>query len=206
MTPTPDDHWRRLAADLGLDVGPEPEQPAASIPATEPSPPPVEPAAEDEPSRGRRRRPPPPDYDELIPEEAPRALMEEPPTRGRRGRPQPVADDSSGLFEPEPAEAEVEGADVEAAAVPEVRPDEAEEAGEELAEEQGGKRRRRRRSRRKKKGPESATPGETEARTEAASDESSADEDDDEPTAEVVKNWNVPSWDELIASLHRPER
>ena len=31
-------------------------------------------------------------------------------------------------------------------------------------------------------------------------------DDEEEPADEVVSNWNVPSWDELIASLYRPDR
>src|SRR5436305_11310654 len=95
-TPNHDDHWRRLAADLGLDVGPEPERPAPSAPAPEVAPddslfPESEPVAEAEPSgRGRRRRSSPP------PDEAPARGFgeglepsepdEPPPARGRRGR------------------------------------------------------------------------------------------------------------------------
>src|ERR1700683_1336677 len=55
------DHWRRPAPDLGLDVGPEPEQPAAAPPEPEPPHRSFEPAAEAEPPRGRRRRPAPED-------------------------------------------------------------------------------------------------------------------------------------------------
>src|SRR5262245_38012967 len=63
----PDDHWRRLAAELGLDPGPEPEPPAAQpedVIGDDEAPPeavePEVPVAEAErpaPSgRGRRRR------------------------------------------------------------------------------------------------------------------------------------------------------
>jgi hypothetical protein len=30
------------------------------------------------------------------------------------------------------------------------------------------------------------------------------EDDDDEP--DTLSDWNVPSWNELIASLYRPER
>jgi ribonuclease E len=185
-TPSHDDHWRRLAADLGLDAGPPPEEPTTAF-----TPEPV--AGEEEPTR---------ESHEL---EAPRSR------RRRAAEPNNDAPDLSpavdaGLFDATvvpPAEAEIEGSDVEAAAVPEVRPDDAEEAADEVAEQQGGKRRRRRRSRRKKKGdaaPESA--GEDAAEVAAAP----ATEDDDEPVEDLGRNWNVPSWDDLIGSLYRPER
>jgi hypothetical protein len=145
------------------------------------------------------------------PEERPEPadVEEAPPSRGRRGRPTPAPLAEAGLFEGESVEAEIEGSDVEAAAVPEVRPDEAEEASEEVTDEQTGKRRRRRRSRRKKPVGEPGAEAMADAASEPMAEETpvpSADDDDDEPTAEVVKNWNVPSWDELIGSLHRPER
>jgi hypothetical protein len=31
-------------------------------------------------------------------------------------------------------------------------------------------------------------------------------EDEDDEEVENLSNWNVPSWQELIASLYRPER
>ncbi len=80
--------------------------------------------------------------------------------------------------------------------------------GEETGED--GKRRRRRRRRRRKGGPVDAA-GEP---TGEASE--SFEEGDDEPVAastetsadvamrDVVANWNVPSWDELIGGLYRP--
>jgi ribonuclease E len=182
-----DDHWRRLAAELGLDAGPPPEQPVAEAPS-EPFVPEQEPARDRgdvESPRTRRRRPVEPEH-EL--DEAPPAV-------------------DVGLFDATgvpPAEAEIEGSDVEAAAVPEVRHEEVEEASDDLADQQTGKRRRRRRSRRKKKGetaPEGAT-GDEPAEDAAAA---SADEDD-EPVEDLGRNWNVPSWDDLIGSLYRPER
>jgi hypothetical protein len=75
-----------------------------------------------------------------------------------------------------------------------------------------GKRRRRRRRRRRKGGPAEAE----DATGDAATDAGDADEDGpDDATSEsetradlamrdVVANWNVPSWDELIAGLYRP--
>jgi hypothetical protein len=73
-----------------------------------------------------------------------------------------------------------------------------------------GKRRRRRRRRRRKGG--SAEPGDAEAMIEGADE--SDDPAEDAPTSgetpanvalhDVVANWNVPSWDELIGGLYRP--
>ena len=147
------------------------------------------------PPHARPAEPPPALFDE-----GPPAEIEEAPPRSRRGR-------STAEEMPAPMEAEIEGSDVEAAAVPEVRPEEAEEASEELTEEKP--RRRRRRSRRKKKdGEPAAAEGAADANgtPETAADAAPDDDDEEEPTAEVVKNWSVPSWDDLIASLHRPER
>src|SRR6516164_10595727 len=114
-TPTHDDHWRRLASELGLDVGPEPEQPP---PATEPE----MRAAEPDTERPRsHRRPEPPDDEPVEAAQEPFEPAEpEPPARGRRGR-VTAAEEETSLFEAEtvpPAEAEIEGSDVEAAAVP----------------------------------------------------------------------------------------
>ncbi len=76
------------------------------------------------------------------------------------------------------------------------------EGGEE--EEDDGKRRRRRRRRRRKGAPaDGAAEGENESvatEEEHAVVESSADA----AMRDVVANWNVPSWDDLIAGLYRP--
>jgi ribonuclease E len=93
-------------------------------------------------------------------------------------------------------------------------------SGEPVAEgsaDEPGPRRRRRRRRRKKKGG-AAEP--TDAGAAAAEDDEAeaADEDEagevadgfEEPTAEiardVIANWNVPSWEQIIAGLYRPDR
>jgi len=99
--------------------------------------------------------------------------------------------------------------------------DESEEGGEESAEaecpageeelnEDGTKKRRRRRRRRsKKKGP--GGPGE--ATTEGEADEAEeplaevyADDGGPSPEAsrELIANWDVPSWTDIVAGLHRP--
>jgi hypothetical protein len=84
--------------------------------------------------------------------------------------------------------------------------------GDESGEGDDGKRRRRRRRRRRKGGP--AEGGD--ANGDASAESGDADEDGPDESAnegetpadiamrDVVANWNVPSWDELIAGLYRP--
>ena len=132
-TPAHDDHWRRLAAELGLDVGPEPEQPAAGRRSGAAASRERNPAADEDraasqpppaagrPSAADRRRTDArlPELDEAgtWPSRTAGQISEEPRLFERRKR--------------RPTEAEIEGSDVEAAAVPEVRPEAAEEAAEE---------------------------------------------------------------------------
>jgi hypothetical protein len=97
-------------------------------------------------------------------------------------------------------------------------------AGDEEGEP-GQKKRRRRRRRRKKKGGVGQPVGEEAARFEAEAEESETQlEEDDEDGAEaitgpgveeevtpemtrdIIANWNVPSWEEIVAGLHRPDR
>ncbi|MGL4419195.1 MAG: hypothetical protein ACRCZF_00895 [Gemmataceae bacterium] len=74
----------------------------------------------------------------------------------------------------------------------------------------GGKKRRRRRRRRKKTG----APGEggegTGGDDDGDSDESMEDEADSAPVLtadqETIRNWDVPSWEEIVRGLYRPER
>src|SRR4051794_6435447 len=76
-SPNHDDHWRRLAADLGLDVGPEPERPAPPPPEVTAAPP-----HESTPD------------DSLFPESGHVAEPEPPAGRGRRRRSAPPADEA----------------------------------------------------------------------------------------------------------------
>lgn len=92
--------------------------------------------------------------------------------------------------------------------------DESEEAG--LVEGEPGsdepqKKRRRRRRRRRKSGPEGAvatvsdsadTPSSHDVPDDASADEGLAPESG----RELIANWNVPSWPEIVAGLYRPER
>ena len=79
---------------------------------------------------------------------------------------------------------------------------------------EGGEKRRRRRRRRRRKGGDAAAPATTAEGGEEQPAETEEEEAafEDEPTEapahdamrDVVANWNVPSWDELIGGLYRP--
>jgi hypothetical protein len=90
--------------------------------------------------------------------------------------------------------------------------------------EPGQKRRRRRRRRRKKKGGAGQPAGEEAVGSDSESEESETqlEEEEDggeaitgpgveeevtpEMTRDIIANWNVPSWEEIVAGLHRPDR
>jgi hypothetical protein len=44
------------------------------------------------------------------------------------------------------------------------------------------------------------------AAEETPPDATAVEPDEDDEEVENLSNWNVPSWQELIASLYRPER
>jgi hypothetical protein len=161
-TPDADDHWRRLAAELGLEV--EPPAPRADAMRESPEPPPPPPFADPR--------------EEFVAAEAP---VQWPPA------PQEFV--APGLVEEE-------FLDQAAQASAEEEPVSESPADLDAADDKP--RRRRRRSRRKK--------GETAADPSATAAGDHAQDEDDDPTAEVVKDWNIPSWNELIASLYRPDR
>ena len=85
-------------------------------------------------------------------------------------------------------------------------------AGEEELNEDGTKKRRRRRRRRGKKkgtGPEGEATGEAEAGAEEAEEPLAEVYSEDggpspEASRELIANWDVPSWTEIVAGLHRP--
>ena len=114
------------------------------------------------------------------------------------------------------ATTEPPGADEPEAATPsgdhEVEVGEAPEEIPETEEEKRPRRRRGRRRRRSEGGPREDAPEEREMPDESAADadqgEEDAGEEDDEEEVEIVPfaDWNVPSWQELIGSLYRPER
>jgi hypothetical protein len=86
----------------------------------------------------------------------------------------------------------------------------------------GQKKRRRRRRRRRKKGGSDQPAGEEAAGPDAESEESETQLEEDEGeaitgpgveeevtpemTRDIIANWNVPSWEEIVAGLHRPDR
>src|SRR5579871_2323767 len=190
-SPQQDDEWRRLALELGL----EPPQPGTQGPTAEPEPPPERTEARAEefvaeepaPPRSRRRR-----------------AAEDRQTEGPAEAPAPetVPESEGEAFEPEADVAEAHASANEG------------EPPAESADAAGGKRRRRRgRGRRKKadavNGVETTEMvGET-AEAEEDDPRSGATTEDDEgedAKPELPADWDVPPWDELIASLYRPER
>lgn len=149
------DHWKRLASELGLELDPEPVEAQP-----EPTPPP-----QDEP-------PPPTDQfvsaNEWTMETVSATWTAGPETADELPPPLPTGELPTGETERSEAEGEDEP------------------------------RRRRRRGRRRKSDKENV------AVREAEPDASSDDEDD--ATVEIVRDWDIPSWNDLIASLYRPER
>jgi ribonuclease E len=86
-----------------------------------------------------------------------------------------------------------------------------------------GRKRRRRRRRRKKGGQPAEANGPVEAGTSSEADDDSGEFDDEaeaeeegetvaaeeaapEAARDIIVNWNVPSWEEIVAGLYRPER
>jgi ribonuclease E len=208
-----DDHWTRLANELGLEPDPDRPPPARADVAKDHADHGFEPAG-DEPSappRGRRRRHAPEREAETTaltagePPAEPDLLDDEPPHsaggRPRRGRKAADAEST------DRADDESAGGATESDLETEVG--EEASAGAKPVEEADKPRRRRRRSRRKKANdqPETAAGGADD--TDAAATETvtadAADEDED-PAPEVIADWNVPSWNDLIASLYRPDR
>lgn len=209
-TPLHDDHWRRLAAELGLDIGPEPEHSEAHerTEKEREGPPRV---GQDErrstSERGRRKRNPPPQVEQtgrgfaegLSPSDP---VVEVESFAAAARTDYLFADNDEPETRPEPEDERIPAAD------------EAQstnlEAESENAVEAPDKHRRRRRSRRKKKGAGDSPASESgEATSDASGDDASiarTANDHDDQTDDLSKNWNVPSWDELIGSLYRPER
>ncbi len=192
-TNTPDESWDELARELGLERVSHTADEADSIPA---------PSAESWPEEGLEEMP----------------IEEERPARG-------AAEDLESQEEFEPAGEE-----------PELDEEPEGEAAEEGQPGTGRKRRRRRRRRKKGGGvaaPAAAETGLAEtgedftvtARIEDdhlvdTEDESGEPEDEEvamevgaeeedvggEVLRELTANWNVPSWDEIVGGLYRPER
>jgi len=171
----PDDGWADLARELGLEQPARPPAPSAPVEADE---------------NGDAER------DPLFPP--------------ADGRPEPFQE-----YEPDGEDG-----------------DDADAGGETTGEpgEEGPKKKRRRRRRRKKKGGEAgevgtAAGGDADEEGDEADDAAGGSEDEDEeteeeepagrapvddggPTAEasreLIANWDVPSWEQIVAGLYRP--
>jgi hypothetical protein len=198
------DSWKALQAELGLT----PAEPAATSPRAQPR-------AEEPVEEAGRRSAPHFEPREVPDMWTPRDIEEVGVPVGEAG-----PDDAAGSGLEEPLEtAAVDNVEVGEA------PEEVPEAEPEPAAE-GEKRRRRRRRRRGRRGRD-ATAAEEEAvgagaeapaigdghgTDESAEGEELGDEsdleDDDEDEVEPLSftDWNMPTWNELIASLYRPER
>jgi ribonuclease E len=203
-------------------------EPEAKEPRTEVHEPEPAPVHEETPSRGRRRRSPPlapepraegpgespveaaapgpvesgPALAEAPAAEATDASEQRPSRRRRRGRRGSKKDE--GETEPASVEAALAtGAEAENPTEPVAEvPDE--ETPEEPARRRG---RRRGRSRKGERESEPAQASETEeAEEEVVSEEPARVEEEEDDEMDDLSNWNVPSWQELIASLYRPER
>lgn len=183
--PIEDDSWSDLAAELGLEPVPQENLPAdrEELPASSSSVPSDEVAADLNHQPETRSEP-------EIENEVPDAIDSE-------------ADDT--------------------VIIPDLS---SEIVAEEPGEEPGKvRKRRRRRRRRKKSGSTSANGAEIDTTDDMADEEEAEDgpvveveeiggqipEDDlEEPAAElardVIANWNVPSWEQIIAGLYRPDR
>lgn len=204
--PFDDDPWKDLARDLGVEDATRSAKPAAAAkPEEDPE---AEPVGEERPARGFAHRPPEP---EPAAEDLPPPDLEA-----------EAYTDAVDLDTDEGEEGDVEGAEGEEGAPGEGQPG-------------TGRKRRRRRRRRKKGGPaEGGAEGAPAADVEPMAEAAAGDEGDAEPEAEgdeeeaeevgagvglaaeedtgtdvlrdIIATWNVPSWDEIVGGLYRPER
>ena len=218
----PDDasHWRKLAEEFGLE--PEPTAPSPkAVPARSAEPEALAAAAERvaPPSSVERLGPSAPHSRRAISEQAkagpdpapanpapaeisvesPVAEEEGAPARGRRrGRrgPRRAAEPESESV----AETPESGEPLESAA----------KEGAETSEEDKPKRRRRGRGRgRDRRGKEDEVEREETPEEEPVAEEEEepfAVEEEDDEDATDYSDWSVPSWQDLIASLYRPDR
>ena len=212
------EHWQAIAEQLGLSA--EPEEPSASEQkqahpepqhkrAGEQAASPIERAEllEEEPSprRGRRGR-------TMRTEEAPeRAEPKKPSTEESEDTAAHLAPPGEERPVPKrgrqrrsarsPARPESEASDTTSDVLSSEEIEEADQAAERP------KRRGRGRGRQKKIDEVKTSP--KAVKDEEQIDTPSAPDEEEETEAEDVRslsNWNVPSWNELIASLYRPER
>jgi len=208
-TPLHDDHWRRLAAELGLDIGPAPEHSEVHE-RTEVEREGSQHVRQEErrstSDRGRRKRNPPPQEDRIGQGFAEGLTPDDSVVEFEVVATTSTDDLFADSDEPESRSVleneQLPATDEAQSAIPETESEKAAEAPD--------KQRRRRRSRRKKKGTGDSPSSEA---GEPISDASGDDEpiartesDQEDQSDDLSKNWNVPSWDELIGSLYRPER
>ena len=189
-------NWRALQAELGLVAdGPESMTPEAPRTATR----------QEQASKTAEPKPPASMWEsdsahggEPLPKESP--FIEGSIPVHAEAAEMPLGD------EPEAVSPDADR-EVEVGEAPEEVPD----AEPEAEEEKPRRRRRGRRRRRSDGGPREEVAEERETGEEPAADEDQGDEDageEDEDEAEVERfaDWSVPSWQELIGSLYRPER
>lgn len=206
-----EEHWRALAEQLGLDPASEPspeaeprtlprDEPASISPAVRAEEPEWDPAetqprseeravdaeAEEETHHGTGQA--------LDVDTPPARLERERPARSKRGRgrraprKESVAEDPEGTPEVMAEREEPPGADHESP----------------VATQESGKRERRGRRRGRPRDHEPvAESDQPEADEPDATAHTEAEEDDTEEV-DTLSDWNVPSWNELIASLYRP--
>jgi ribonuclease E len=232
-----DDHWQRLAAELGLPFD-EPAQPSAPRPAAAPAPAepeePRPPRAErtvvdaQEPIETPRHAP----VQEAVQAEVPASARPEPDDadeegRGRRrGRRRRGRGKGERRFaeerttEPALEEGKLAFGE-EATGEADIEPSAAKGDDDEEPEGPDGEDRRKRRRRRRRRRPDEEPAEEASKPASSAPDDLEeleevdierdeplpvAHADDDDEPEEDFSDWNVPSWNELIASLYRPDR
>jgi hypothetical protein len=218
IEPDESQNWDSLLEDLGL-TSPEPtSQPPRQETPRAPARSVDKPAPAPESRQARQESAPSPEpapaafgTEEAVPtssgEEAPRDDGKE--ARGRRGRRGGRSAERGPVAEAVPTQPEKAVAQPSAAEGSAKTPAAVEGGEAESAEERRGRRRRRRRR-----------PDEREPAPRSAAKVRDPDEDEVEPSEEPVvaaggdddddeddlSNWSVPPWNDLIASLYRPDR
>jgi hypothetical protein len=216
------DRWRDLAAELGLPPEPEPAPLPAPVTTSKPDfrPLPEEELLEPE-EEGPTARTEHADELDLEEDMEPAGEMgaiqeiapvaeeeEEQPSRHRRRSRRGMRRHEEAHPANETSDLAREDEDVHAS---HQAADQDEPADETEEPEEKPQRRRRRSRQRSRPEPQSEADDtfdeedrEEEAEPEAEEPAEDVHEDDDEP--DNLADWNVPSWQELIASLYRPER
>jgi hypothetical protein len=214
------EHWQAIAEQLGLAPEPEagsesrPEQLPVKAEAEKPPEPPAPiakpsqfSAEERPPRRGRRGRP------AAAPDSSARAEPKPPPIEKSAvkqigARPSPPAEESPvprrGRRRPAArasAAAETDAAEPSSGAVLS-HEEKTENQATELRKRRGRGRGRQQRAGGAKPKERTATEEDTSAKIETPQESEEAELDD----VRSLSNWNVPSWNELIASLYRPDR